>query len=114
MLQEPDVRFCEGSVFALSDSGSVALLRPWTAYDLSSGDKSALPVPTLIGEFEDFDPRTYSTFFWEDDNNVVFDLEVGDGAATVFVRCVISAQHCERATDKLKDFRLPQGLATID
>lgn len=113
-LQEPDTRYCEGPTFALSDSGSVALLRPWTAYDIDSGDKSTLPVPTLTGEFEDFDPRAYSTFFWEDDNNVVFDLEVGGNAATVYVRCVISSQHCEQATDKLKDFRRPMALSPVD
>ena len=80
-------------------------MRPWTAYDIDSGDKSRCLSRRSSGEFEDFDPRTYSTFFWEDDNNVVFDLEVGGNAATVYVRCVISSQHCEQATDKLTDFR---------
>jgi len=107
-MQPPDVRFCAGQTFALSDSGTVALVRPWTAFDIDSADKTRLPVPELLGEFEDYDAQTQAAYFWEDDNNVVFDLEVGETFATVYIRCVISSQHCERASDKLTDFHQQQ------
>lgn len=97
-------RICEGPVISVSPSGELALTESFRVVAIASGEVTALPVPDFERGYWTSGPLGATTY-WEDDGNVVVEIPepppAGGAIGFSYVRCQISTESCERASERL-------------
>lgn len=94
-------RICKGRVVSISPYGERVFTESFMVVDVASGDATTLPVP------KPYQPRTASlplTTFWEDEDHLVMLIPGENPKIFSFVRCEISTNICERASDELRAY----------
>ncbi len=94
-------RICEGRVLSISPQGERVFTETFTVVDVASGEVTTLPVPRFDRPRMSYYSLLTLTTFWEDEDHVVMLVPGGNQAIFSFVRCEISTNTCERASDEL-------------
>ncbi len=94
-------RICEGRVLSISPQGERVFTETFTVVDVASGEVTTLPVPRFDRPRMSYYNLLILTTFWEDEDHVVMLVPSGNQTTFRFVRCEISTNTCERASDEL-------------
>lgn len=110
-------RICEGRVLSISPQGERVFTDSFTAVDVASGEVTTLPVPRFDRPRMSYYSLLSLTTFWEDDEHVVMLVPGRNQAIFSFIRCEISTNTCELASDELHvddPINAPMELSPLD
>lgn len=94
-------RFCEGRVLSISPTGQSVFTESFVVVDVASGDATTLPVPKFDRPRRSYWSLLPLTTFWEDEDHLVMLIPGVNQEIFSFVRCELSTNTCERASDEL-------------
>ncbi len=89
-------------MLSISPHGERVFTDEFTVVDVASGDATTLPVPKFDRPGLGYWSALNLTTFWEDDDHLVLLVPGENQAIFSFVRCEISTNSCERASDELQ------------
>jgi hypothetical protein len=87
-------------VLSISPNGERVFTESFEVVDVATGEATPLPVPEFDRPLMTYWDSVVPPAFWEDENHLVLRVPGREGSFS-FVRCELSTNSCERASDQL-------------